>query len=111
MSDTNQPPISLPPLPEEYSIPLQLIESWLQIPEHKYVSPNLTRADLDSLFNCIDKSLKAQANFQNAMVAWTSGNIEESNRLNHDARRLMLESSSAIRRFFAAIMASATKAK
>lgn len=106
-NDKQLPPI--PPLPEEFQIPYQAIDSWTSIPTHQYVLAKLTRGDLDNFFFAIDKTIQAQGWFQETMVHYTNGRLEESNKSLQESRRALYEARNKLRQFFTAIMISASK--
>jgi|SRR5882757_1961782 len=101
-------PAPLPPIPEEYVIPIQLVEKWFNIPESDYVNVNLTRRDFDSLFAAIDKNVQAQAIFQQAMTFYTNGNLDEANRKMRDSTIKLTEAHNSLRYLYTSVMASAT---
>ena len=102
-------PTSPPPLPEAYTIPIQLIEKWLAIPPAQYLELRISQGDLDSLYACIDRNIAAQSAFQNAIIEWTRGNAAQANLQIVESKRLLIESQNALRRLFTGIMAAAAQ--
>lgn len=101
------PKDDMPPLPESLPIPQKLVEHWLSMPASQQVALSVTRGEMDQLFNSINKLIIAQSHFRQAMIHWTSGELEKANKENHVAAHLEIESQNALRSFFAAIMAGA----
>lgn len=98
MTDPSSPP---------YVIPQDLIDKWLSLPANEPVSVTLTRGDFDRLYNAFDAVIAAQAQFQQAMVAYTNGEDEAANLLHQTANQSLINAQSSVRRLFGSIMGQA----
>ncbi|MBW3098654.1 hypothetical protein [Pseudohoeflea coraliihabitans] len=94
------------PLPNSVTIPSQIIEKWVDIPETQFLDLRVTRVDMDRLYFSFDNMARAQALFQDAIIAHSNGQVDEANHLNHESRRLLIEAQNAHRLFFMALMSS-----
>ncbi len=100
-------PLNAAPLPESQGVPQALIDRWYGLDSTAYLTLKLTRQDLDLLFAAIDKTLVSQEHFRQAMMSWTSGDVDLANERNHLAAHTSIEARNALRGLFSAIMASA----
>lgn len=99
------------PLPEPYTFTRPLLDAWFSFPADEYVETNLTRRDLDALFNAFKTNLDAQDRMDQAIVLLSQGQTDSANLAMAHARRNRVESFNAFKRFFTAIMDGATRAK
>jgi hypothetical protein len=110
MSDdqaTPHPPPPQPPLPEEFSIPRQVLDKWLSIPHADYINARLTRQDIDNLFFAINRSLQAQTATHDCLISWSNGSLVDANASLHNSKRLLIESGNNLRQFFTGLASSA----
>ena len=103
MTDNRYTP---PPLPQEIPIPEKLLERWIKLPSNQPISAPITRAEVDNLFFSLQKIINGQARFQEAMIAYTNGNLEEADRLNDLARREMIEANNQAKLFLTGVMSA-----
>ena len=94
------------PLPSSITIPAQIIEKWVEIPESNYLELRLTRSDIDKFYFAFSNLASAQAVFQDAMVLHSNQQFEEANKANRESRRLLIEGQNSFRIFFTALMRS-----
>jgi hypothetical protein len=95
-------------LPEEFSIPAQLLEKWFQIPDSNYLEFRLTRRDLDKLFNSLYYLCQAQYATHNTLIKWSNGETEQANQNLIESSRNLINSQNSLKQFFMSIMVSAT---
>ena len=108
-TQTPQPPQTLPPLPEHFEIPTQLIEEWIQVPSNQYIEPSITRRDLDRLLFSFNKLSQAQAELHQGLIEWSHGRIAEANAVLHNSNRLNIEAQNEFRQFFMALVISSLR--
>jgi hypothetical protein len=106
-SDPTRPTPPLEPLPESFSIPHVLVGRWLRLPTHAQIQVEHHRGDLDDFYNSLNRCIEAQYVFQDCIVDYTAGRLEEANWKLRQAQRRLIEAQNALRQFMAAIMASA----
>ena len=94
---------------EIYIIPDQLVKSWVELPDNSYPEIKLTKKDFDHLFFAFNYMVRANNNFQSAVVELSNGRPDSASLLNNDATRLFKFSESNFRKFFSAVMLSATR--
>lgn len=100
---------SLEPLPESFGIPAALVEDWLAIPHAAPVSPQLRRGDLDQFYSSISRCIDAQYTFQDCMIDFTNGRLDDANAKLRTSQRKLIEAQNALRQLMASIMASAVR--
>ena len=101
----------MPPLPERFDFPVQLLEEWATVPAQERIKAELTKRDIDqSLFGML-RSLEAQVALDGALVHWSNGQIEEANKALSEFRRLNVEAQNHVRQFYVALMISILQAR
>ena len=98
-----------PPLPSLHSMPKATIDQWVQIPADEYVSINITRNDIDNLYFSISNLITSQDALQEALIAYSNGELEQANEKMDSSRRYAIESMNSLRGLMAALMSSALK--
>ena len=117
MSDDTQPPESpkspenLPPSPEQFQFPIQLLEQWVAIPPGERINTSLTRQDFDHLLFGLLRANEATALLQRGMVSWSHGNMAEANEFIAQFQRLNAYSQNNFRQFFTALMVAALQGR
>jgi len=113
MTDDDHNGGTLPPpeLPDAYIIPRAAVDEWLSIAPEAYVDAQITRHDWDKLFESYENGLKAQYEFQEAMVAYTNGDTASANEKYHRSRKMLIDSQNAFRQMFTSLILSAAKNK
>jgi hypothetical protein len=101
MSETLQSQI------QPYRIPPQLIEGWTSIHDDAPVSLRFTKGDLDALFFAFAHIVRAQSEFQGAVVELSNGRAEAASIQMAESTRWLSTADDNFRRFFTAVMASA----
>jgi hypothetical protein len=104
-------PAALPPPPELYEFPVQLLEQWIAIPPHERIAATLTKQDIDNLLLGLAKQSDAIASLDQTMVQWSNGEIGQANAALADSRRFNIEGLSRIRRFFTGLMVAALRGR
>lgn len=95
-----------PPLPEPVTISPQIVQRWQNVPAERLVGSGLSKADWDNLFFCLDHTIRASAEIQSALIAYSNGNIEEANERSWEASRRSVEAQNKLRQLMTAVMAS-----
>jgi hypothetical protein len=107
--DEIKPPYKIPDPPEVFTIPSALLEAWGEIPGHERLNFPLTRQEIDHLLLGLLRLLEAQSTFEKSMIEWSSGRLDEANKLLGEFRRHNVDAQNNIRQLATAIMASATR--
>jgi hypothetical protein len=103
MSD-NQPPPNLPPPPDYYQIPIQLLEQWMALPAGQRFRLLLTKQDLDHFVFAFFRLAEAQSKLESSLVAWSNGKLDEANAALAEFRRLNIESQNNFRQMLTGII-------
>lgn len=109
--EAQREPTALPPPPERFLIPTQLLEQWISIPPQQLINAPLTKQDIDHLFFGLLRNNEAQLVMDRTIVAWSNGKTDEANTHLVEYRRLLAESDNHIRQFMMGLMVSATIGK
>jgi hypothetical protein len=107
---TDEPPApTLPPLPEHFQFPAQLLEQWVDLPPGERLNLTLTRQDMDNLLFGLLKGSDAQVTLSQALVAWSNGQLAAANESLTTFRRLNIDSVNYFRQFATGVMVSALR--
>lgn len=96
--------ISQPPLPEPINVPPQVIERWLALSAGTVVDRSLTKADWDNIFFCLDHAIRASAELQSALIAYSNGSLDEANSHAWEASRRQVEAQNKLRQIMTSVM-------
>lgn len=95
--------------PESFTIPDQLVKAWVDLPDNSYPDFKLCKRDLDHLFFAFNYIIRANGSFQSAVVELSNGRPDSASLLNTEATRLFKHADTNFRKFFSALMLSATR--
>lgn len=96
-----------PPLPVIHTIPRSLIEQWTKVSPDDDVEIRLTKADIDNLFFSINGVISSLGSIQEALIAYSNGNIDHANVLMDTSKRNNLEALNYVRSLMSSLIASA----
>jgi len=94
---------------DSFTIPDQLVKAWVELPDSSYPDLKLTKKDLDHLFFAFTQMVRANNNFQSSVAELSRGHTDSATLFNQEATRLFRHADSNFRRFFFAVMLSATR--
>ena len=94
---------------DSFTIPDQLVKAWVELPDSSYPDLKLTKKDLDHLFFAFTQLVRANNNFQSSVAELSRGHTDSATLFNQEATRLFRHADSNFRRFFFAVMLSATR--
>jgi hypothetical protein len=100
-------PIESEPLPDQYMIPAQLLEQWIEIKTDEYLYFKITRLDVDKLLFALSSIVRSQQTPQEWVIHWSNGRTQEANLEMSKSRISALHSQNDIRQFIANLMVSA----
>jgi len=117
MADANEPPLRDEPpadrVAEQSQIfenfPEDVLQKWVTLPADMPISVPLTRQDIDNLLFALLRNNDAHLAIDHAIVRWSNGEMDEANSSLVEFRKFTAQSQNHTRRFFAAIMAQATR--
>jgi hypothetical protein len=110
--DKPGPPPSISSLPpEQFQIPVQLLEQWVLIPPAERLCADLTRQDLDHLIFGLLRSAEAQQKLEQTVVSWSHNQLEAANANLAEFRRLNIDSLNNLRQFITGLMVSAIRGR
>ena len=89
------------------AIPRAIIDKWGQIPPQEHLTVHMTRSDLDGLFVTFHHLILAQTTLQEALIAYSNGQLDAANASMQASRRSSEESANALRGLFNSLMSSA----
>jgi hypothetical protein len=93
-----------PPLPEPINVPPQVIQRWMSMPAERVIDRTLTKADWDNIFFCLDHAIRASAELQSALIAYTNGSLEDANAHSWEASRRQIEAQNKLRQIMTSVM-------
>lgn len=96
-----------PPLPIVHTIPRSLIEQWTRLSPDDDVEIRLTKADIDNLFFSINGVISSLASIQEALIAYSNGNVDDANSHMDSSKRNNVEALNYIRSLMSSLIASA----
>jgi hypothetical protein len=100
---------AVPPPPEYFLIPEQLLAAWYSRPSHTVLQAPITQAQIDHLFFSLTSALNAVQATNQVMVEWSNGRVDEANKILAESRRHIIEGLNEARRFFARIIIAETQ--
>jgi hypothetical protein len=111
MADNQTPPPHLPPPPDHFQLPVQLLEQWLSLPAGQRFSLVLTKQDIDHFVFAFLRLADAQSKLESSLVFWSNGQLADANAALAEFRRLNVEAQNNIRQFLTGIMVAAFKGR
>ena len=94
---------------DNFIIQDQLVQAWVELADSSYPEIKLTKRDLDHLFFAFTQMVRASNTFQSAVAELSRGQSDSASMMNNEATRLFRYADSNFRRFFSAVMLSATR--
>lgn len=64
----------------------------------------LTKADWDNIFFCLDHAIRASAELQNALIAYSNGSLDDANAHSWEASRRQIEAQNKLRQIMTSVM-------
>jgi hypothetical protein len=96
--------IEQPPLPEPITVSPQVIQRWMGLAPETVVDAHLTKADWDNIFFCLDHAIRAATELQNALIAYSNGQVEDANAHSWEASRRQIEAQNKLRQVMTTVM-------
>jgi len=109
MTDETKTGVVPPIYPDAYTIPVQILEQWYEIPLSDKIAAPLTRQDIDHLLIGLLRMVDAQGKLDKAVTDWSNGRIDDANAAIFESRRLNLDAQNHIRQLATALMAAAIR--